>query len=366
MILSVLSDITNETGGGWPSPSASRAVRSAQDGYWTQAIRGARAASAAPDVAGDHARLVLAGLLVAHGDARAGSDLARQVIPWFHLDRVALVAAHLVMAAAGCRLGHPRLAAEAASRAESLATTTVTRHLRTPALCFLALASQQAGDVEAGRHHAIRAIRVAHTPLWRYHAHLTLAELTADTHPYDAMQAASTAERLAPTPDAAREAAAVGHRAFACLQVPAAPRGSTALPRVHLQLFDRPAIHCGAAVLDAGRHPRVLLTLTYLLTYPSRPLLHVAEQLLPEGGSSRVRHHDAPHRMARIRQDIQRARHLLGDPATVVCHGGLVTLGGHRRWSSDLHSAILEGCIPFHRLPPSLECDWLDLLRSLR
>lgn len=340
------------------------AVHHAHHDRWPEALHHAFEASRDPSRAGDLARLTLAGLHIEQGDTDGGLTLIRQVTPFLELNRPALCTAHLLTAFAALRRGEARVADAAAARAESLASVPATRSLRLAALCARALAWQARGDDERAGAQAARAARLANTPLSGFLAASTLARVLCSRRPYDAMQAADRAEHFAPTEQGRAAARAAWDQAYARLQGTDGPASPPPASHVHLQVLGSPAIHLQGSVLDASRQPRTVLLLTYALVYPGRPLNRVAEQLLPETATRRVQYHDEAHRVARLRQDIQRARQLLGDPSAVICHGGAVTLSSRYRWSSDLHDAIRAGRVPSGQILGSLDCDWLDFLRS--
>lgn len=308
----------------------------------------------------DLADLTRCALLTVQGQFEPALQRAWTVFPFLTGHRAAMVMVHLLTAHAHLHLGRAEVAVQAASQAAELATTLSSRHLRVPALALRAAAHAALGDHSQAVSHARRALRIANTPLTLFTAHLSLAEALNPTSPYDAFQHAQKARAAAPLPHLAAQGKRVGDAAFHAMKTsPTQPRSlreATRPKHIHLQLFGAPAVLLGGIRIDASRQPRIVRLLCYLLENPDVSLAVAAEALLPEGLGGRVKYEDEGRRVARIRQEVNRARQLIGDPSAVTCQGSTLRLGGSYTWSSDLQDIreAQRGVVP-----PGIECEWL-------
>lgn len=307
----------------------------------------------------ERVRLELLDAAVTHlqGEHAAARARVWKLLPELCLDQHGESMAHLMIASCSLTLQETSLALQASRQAVDLTTRGRRETLRIPSLLFLACAFRQQGDMPRSLSLARQALRLARSPLERYAAHLTLARLLLPHEPYQAFQLLEAARLAAPSPAYAAEAQRLSDWAFTSLKW-AQPIPTPQPASVHLTFLYGPALVLNGSRLDAGRHPRPILLLAYLLEYPNCSLASAAEALLPEGAGGRVQHSDERRRVARIRQQVSAARQLLSDPGAVICHSGLLRLSEHYLWTTDLGEARAANWKP----PMQLQCDWTEEL----
>lgn len=314
-----------------PSP-VEALLRDLRDGNDSVSLR--TDVTAPVGLASDEFRLARAAWLCESGRARESHDEALRLLPYAAADRKRLILAHLILARSASLAGDAREAEEAFAEAHRLADTSKMGELRVPVLC---LRAQSTSDPRRAAHHARRAVSLARTGTWKFHARATLAVLLVDRSPYEAVQQARLARPDAPE-NAESLLDAVEASAFARLLAPADPAGPEGPVAAAVHVADPPRLLLGDPPVRLDVGPDIALLVAYLTEHPGARLTEVAERLLPEGRgpSGRVRHVDAAHRVARIRQVVQRLRRLVGDRDVVVSSNGRLHLGSDYRWTSDL------------------------------
>ncbi|GGS10458.1 hypothetical protein [Deinococcus sedimenti] len=291
-------------------------------------------ATAPVGLASDELRLARAAWLCETGRPREAHDEALNLLPYAAADRKRLILAHLILARSASLSGHLREAGEAFAEAHRLADTSKAGELRVPVLC---LRAQSTADPRRAVHHARRAVSFARTSTWNFHAHATLAALLVDRAPYEAVEQARLARPDA-TGDAKSVLDAIEASAFERLLSPVETvRIEEPVPAA-VYVTDPPHLMLGDPPVRLNVGPDLALLVAYLTEHPGARLTEVAERLLPEGRgtSGRVRHDDAAHRVARVRQVVQRLRRLVGDREVVVSSNGRLHLGPDYCWTSDL------------------------------
>ena len=102
--------------------------------------------------------------------------------------------------------------------------------------------------------------------------------------------------------------------------------------------------------------------MAYLIQNDGESIAEVAEQILPPETAIKSADKARSDRAARVRQHLNQARRLLGDPSAVVCKGGRLWLGRQYDWESDLRLAVIGGKFHGEEISPLLACPWLEEL----
>ncbi|WP_156123118.1 hypothetical protein [Deinococcus radiopugnans] len=303
------------------------------------------------DLASDELRLARAAWLCETGRPREAHDEALRLLPYAAADRKRLILAHLILARSASLSGDVREAEEAFAEAHRLADTSKAGELRVPVLC---LRAQSTPDPRRAVNHARRAVSLARTGIWKFHARATLAALLVDRAPYEAVQQARLARQDA-TEDLNSLLSAIEASAFERILLPTDTAETQESVPAAVYIADPPRLVLGDPPVRLDVGPDLALLVAYLTEHPGTRLTEVAERLLPEGRgtSGRVRHVDAAHRVARIRQVVQRLRRLVGDRDVIVSSNGRLHLGPDYRWTSDLAVVRQDPAL----LAPSLATD---------
>lgn len=302
-------------------------------------------------LASDELRLARAAWLCETGRPREAHDEALHLLPYAAADRKRLILAHLILARSASLSSDDREAEEAFAEAHRLADTSKAGELRVPVLC---LRAQSTPDPRRAVNHARRAVSLARTGTWKFHARATLAGLLVDRAPYGALEQARLARPDAPA-DVLPLLDSIEAAAFERLRSPPSRRETGEPVTAAVYLTDPPHLLLGDPPVRLNVGPDLVLLVAYLTEHPGARLTEVAERLLPEsrGTSGRVRHDDAAHRVARVRQVVQRMRRLVGDRDVVVSSNGRLHLGPDYRWTSDLTVVRQDPAL----LAPSLATD---------
>lgn len=311
-------------------------------GQFNPTARGSRPRLGDPD----ELRLEHAARLCEAGDPRQAHAEVLDVLPYATADRRRLVMAHLIRAQAAHLSGDLREASEGFVAAHQLADLPKLGELRVPVLCLLARVT---ADSRSAATHARRAVALVRTRPWTFHAHATLAALLVESLPHEAVDQVRLARAEAP-PEADGLLAALESVAFDRLRSPPSHDLVPDPVRAEVCLTEPPRLVTGSRTYPMAGTPLLALLVAYLVEHPVARLIDITERLLPEGHgeSAKVRHGDEAHRVARIRQVVQRLRRLIGDPDVVVDGNGRLRPGPGYRWTSDLAAV--------RRTPSRLAC----------
>lgn len=306
----------------------------------------------------DESRLEHAARLCEAGDPRQAHAEVLDVLPYATADRRRLVMAHLIRAQAAYLSGDRREASEGCVAAHQLADLPKMGELRVPVLCLLARVT---ADSWSAATHARRAVTLARRRPWTFHAHATLAALLVESLPYEAVEQVRLARAEAP-PEADGLLAALESVAFDRLRSP--PSRDLVLDPVRAEVFltEPPRLVMGSRTYPMADTPLLALLVAYLVEHPEARLVDIAERLLPEGRgeSAKVRHSDEAHRVARIRQVVQRLRRLVGDPDVIVAGNGRLRLGPGYHWASDLAAVRRTHSLLARSVAARAGVSWLD------
>jgi len=118
----------------------------------------------------DELRLLRAARLCENGHPQQAHAETLELLPYAAADRKRLVLAHLILAHAAALSGDLREAAEGCAVAHRLTDTSKAGELRVPVLC---LRARVTANGRLATNHARRAVVLARTGTWKFHAHIT-------------------------------------------------------------------------------------------------------------------------------------------------------------------------------------------------
>lgn len=286
---------------------------------------------------------------------REALGLVSATLPYVALDRTRCALAHWVGAVALAELDRPQDSAYWCSLAADQARSPAASRLQVGILCFWALISARTGQFEQGIARARLALRRAGQPHELFHAHFVTFLLYREIDPRRARYHLELARSLAKTPE----------RLLLVENPPDFPRPNLVTEgagRIRVNLLGGTALEVNGARVSATGTPRAALLLAYLIQNDGESIAEVAEQILPPETAIKSADKARSDRAARVRQHLNQARRLLGDPSGVVCKGGRLWLGRQYDWESDLRLSVLGGTFRGEEVSPLLTCPWLEEL----
>ncbi|MFC3861020.1 hypothetical protein ACFOPQ_09630 [Deinococcus antarcticus] len=322
---------------------------------YAEAREALEASSPSIGSAQDEVALLKAVIAICEHQFQEALDLVSATLPFVILDRTMCAFAHWIGAVALWEMDRPLDSAYWCSLATDQARSPAASRLQVGILCFWAVISAETGQFEQAIARTRLALRRARQPHELFHAHFVTFLLYREIDQKKATYHIELAQNLAITP----------HHRFLVEKPPDLPRPkllSEEPGRIKVNLLGGTALEVNGARVSATGTPRAALLMAYLIQNDGESIAEVAEQILPPETAIKSADKARSDRAARVRQHLNQARRLLGDPSAVVCKGGRLWLGRQYDWESDLRLAVIGGKFHGEEISPLLACPWLEEL----
>lgn len=304
----------------------------------------------------DEVALLKAVIAICEHQFQEALNLVSATLPFVVLDRTLSALAHWVGAIALSGLERDDDAVYWCSLAADQARSPAASRLQVGILCCWAELHVSLGQADQGSARAQLALRKARLPHELFHAHLVAGRVFRNLDPKKARYYLELAQHLAETPE----------RRFLVEKPFDRPRPKLVLEetgRIQVNLLRSTALKVNGTQVSANGTPRAALLLAYLIQNDGESIAEIAEQILPPETAMKSADKTKSDRAARVRQHLNQARRLLGDPSAVVCKGGRLWLGRQYDWESDLRLAVLANTFDGGQILPMITCPWLEELR---
>ena len=314
-------------------------------------------------------QLLKAALLLGQQQPHESLLLALSTTPYFELNRPGKAAAYLIASEAALTLSRLPDALRLVTKAQEECSFSSARSLRL-LLCLIRakLASHQ-GSPEEVSYHLASARRISKTPAQRALCQHISGQAHCEAGDYlGSLEAFHFVELHGQTLHQRQAAAAERQEAAANSLNPkvSSAKRHLQLREVQVRLLDEVSIIIDGDYRAVPRFAQALLLLCYLETHAGAGRGTVATLLLPQRDKDtdldiKERQRLDAYRLASL---LTSAREVLNDPASILSSGGVLSLSGRYRLSSDLNRELEAGTYRRQRLPSGLTCHWLDDLET--